>query len=239
MNWHARYLQQANWTRTLRSYLFHKAGIDRAKRVLEVGCGTGAVLAEITSPAARHGLDLDPAALDQCRIHASAAELTRGDALSLPYSDGSFDIVFCHFLLLWVRDPLQAVCEMARVGKTVIACAEPDHGQRVDGPPELEKLGRLQTESLRRQGADPTFGARLAETFHRAGIHIREAGPIQSQETMRSAAEWEQEWEVLESDLAGIVSGEEIRRLKSIESRARGQGRRVMHIPTYFAWGKT
>jgi ubiquinone/menaquinone biosynthesis C-methylase UbiE len=45
MNWHNRFLQQAGWTRDLRTYLFAQAGIERARRVLEVGCGTGAVLA--------------------------------------------------------------------------------------------------------------------------------------------------------------------------------------------------
>ena len=42
MDWHKRYTQQATWTRDLRSYLFEKAGLANARRVLEVGCGTGA-----------------------------------------------------------------------------------------------------------------------------------------------------------------------------------------------------
>jgi hypothetical protein len=44
MDWHSRYLQQAGWTSKLRGYLFQRAGVDKASRVLEVGCGTGAVL---------------------------------------------------------------------------------------------------------------------------------------------------------------------------------------------------
>ena len=83
MNWHARYIQQSAWTRDLRAYLFEKAGLTRARRVLEVGCGTGAILSMLKTSAALHGLDLDPAALTQCRIHAPAASLTRGDALHL------------------------------------------------------------------------------------------------------------------------------------------------------------
>ncbi len=239
MNWHARYLQQAAWTRDLRTYLFDKAGIEDARRVLEVGCGTGAVLREIHSPASLHGLDLEPASLAECRIHASAASLTRGDAHRLPFPDKSFDIVYCHFLLLWVRDPLQVVNEMARVGRTVLALAEPDYSQRVDEPAELKKLGGWQMEALVRQGANPSFGARLAETFYQAGIQLIETGPIQSAEKKRSAEEWENEWAVIEADLAESVSGEDIQKMKVLDENARRSGERVLHVPTYFAWGKS
>ena len=47
MNWHLRYIQQANWTRELREYLFQRTGMATAERVLEVGCGTGAILGEV------------------------------------------------------------------------------------------------------------------------------------------------------------------------------------------------
>jgi len=73
MNWHLRYIQQAAWTRDLRAYLFDKVGLTRARRVLEVGCGTGAILAELKTPASLHGLDLQPSALTECRVHAPAA----------------------------------------------------------------------------------------------------------------------------------------------------------------------
>src|SRR3972149_6312868 len=99
MDWHRRYLQQAGWTRELRFYLFDRAGLAHADKVLEVGCGTGAILGEISSRASLHGLDLDASALAQCRVHASTASLVRGDARDLPYFDETFDIVYCHFLL--------------------------------------------------------------------------------------------------------------------------------------------
>jgi ubiquinone/menaquinone biosynthesis C-methylase UbiE len=239
MNWHTRYLQQAAWTRNLRTYLFEKAGIANARRVLEVGCGAGAVLREIHSPASLHGLDVEPDSLSMCRIHAPAASLARGDAHSLPYPDNSFDIVYCHFLLLWVKNPLQVVREMARVGHTVLALAEPDYSRRVDNPATLEELGKLQTQALIRQGANPSFGARLAETFYQAGIQLIETGPIQSAEKKRSAEEWQDEWAVIEADLAESVSSEDIQRIKVLDENARKNERRVLHVPTYFAWGKS
>jgi len=252
MNWHDRYVQQAGWTRDLRNYLFDKAGLKSAHRVLEVGCGTGAILSELDSSVSLtctgvrcqcHGLDLDAGALVDARVHAPAATLVRGDALSLPYADFTFDITFCHFLLLWVRDPLQAVREMARVTRRqgqgyVLALAEPDHTARVDKPDSLVQLGRWQTEALRKQGADVSFGARLADTFARAGIEIVETGSIQRSGREASVSEQEKEWAVIQADLAGVVPGEDIHKMKLLDEEAHAQGERVLHVPTYFVWGR-
>ena len=241
MDWHIRYLQQASWTQELREYLFQRTGVVDAERVLEVGCGTGAVLSgmQTRSP---HGLDLRYDSLMEARVHAPAVCLTCGDALELPYADESFEVSFCHFLLLWVRDPQRAVSEMKRVtrrGGHVLALAEPDYSARVDEPVELAGLGRWQAGSLRRQGADPSLGARLADLFYRAGIELVETGAIQRRENeaLRSS-EGELEWAVMVHDLAGSVPLEELRRLKEVDVRARAHGTRILHIPTYFAWGR-
>lgn len=239
MNWHARYLQQAAWTRELREYLFDKAGLADANRVLEVGCGTGAVLREIHSSASLYGFDLQLASLAECRIHAPLVSLTHGDAHFLPYEDRSFDIVFCHFLLLWVDDPLQVVREMARVGRIVLALAEPDYSQRLDEPAPLKTLGEWQTEALIRQGANPCFGASLAETFYQSGIRLIETGPMQLAEKKRSADEWENEWTMIEADLADSIAAEDIQKMKVLEEQARRRGERVLNVPTFFAWGKS
>ena len=240
MDWHRRYLQQAKWTRDLRAYLFKRAGLNEGSRVLEVGCGTGAILAELPGEASLHGLDIDLAALMQCHLHASSAALAQGDALELPCLSNTFDIVYCHFLLLWVHDPLQALFEMRRVAKTgahIIAFAEPDYTARIDEPRELAPLGEWQTESLRRQGADPALGKRLGDLFFRAGIKLIEIGTIEGAESKPSAEDWETEWAVLESDLTGLVTSDDLHKMKHLDQEARLRDERTLHVPTYFAWG--
>jgi ubiquinone/menaquinone biosynthesis C-methylase UbiE len=214
--------------------------LKTAHSVLEVGCGTGAILSELTVPAL-HGLDLEAGSLAECRTRrdAPAASLTQGDGHFLPYPDKSFDIVYCHYLLLWVKDPLQVLCEMARVGSCVLALAEPDYSQRVDEPSALKPLGGWQMEALRRQGANPAFGASLAETFYQAGIKLIETGPIQGGAVLKSVREWETEWAVIQSDLAGIVPESEIRKMKEMDETARKNNDRTLYVPTFFAWGKT
>ncbi len=276
MNWHNRYIQQAAWTRELRSYVFDKVGLFRARRVLEVGCGTGAILNEIAiaqpeniisansadiSRSAKspdfaqgpdssdfamqislYGLDLAPAALAVCRTYAPRAILTRGDVLSLPYADQTFDITYCHFLLLWVKDPLRALREMKRATASsgyVLALAEPDYTARIDRPDAMAMLGKWQNAALEKQGADIALGSRLAGMFYQAGIRIIETGAIQSrgQETL-TRAEQENEWTVLEADLAGSVSRRDMRSMKRLHAQASRRGERLLNIPTYFAWGQ-
>jgi hypothetical protein len=146
--------------------------------------------------------------------------------------------VYCHFLLLWVNDPLQALREMKRVSrKHVIAFAEPDYSQRFDKPDELVPLGKWQTEALHRQGANPGFGGRLAGSFFQAGMEIIETGTIQGAGNEPSLEDWEMEWAVIESDLAGSVPGEDIQKMKLLDQAARERGARVLHVPTHFAWG--
>jgi len=242
MDWHSRFLQQAAWTRDLRVYLFERAGLTRARRVLEVGCGTGAILSDLATPAPIHGLDLEPVRLAEARRHVPAAALVCGNALGLPYPSRIFDITFCHFLLLWVRDPLLALLEMKRVtrpGGALLALAEPDYDSRVDKPDALAPLGRWQAESLRRQGADPGLGRRLAVLFQQAGIQPIETGTLRGGgERLPVSAERNLEWAVLEADLAGWVPAQEIRRMKLLDEQAWERGERVLHVPTYFAWGK-
>ena len=241
MDWHSRFLQQASWTRDLRLYLFERAGLPRAQRVLEVGCGTGAVLSGINPPVAVHGLDLDRGRLAEAGGYAPQARLVCGEALDLPYPAAVFDITFCHFLLLWLSHPLEALIEMKRVtrpGGSILALAEPDHESRVDEPEELALLGRWQAESLRRQGADPGLGGRLANLFSQAGIQPIETGIIRGEDGKSLPGDRAQEWAVLESDLAGWVPTYEIRRLKKLDEQAWQKGERILFVPTHFAWGK-
>ena len=249
MNWHHRYLVQAGWTRELRTYLFQKAGFSSARRVLEVGCGTGAILCDesqdhskLNSDTGRYGIDRSAATLDECRIHAPGAFLTRGDAVNLPYADNSFDITYCHYLLLWVNDPFSTLIEMKRVTKLkgyIIALAEPDYISRVDQPEEISWLGKRQTQSLMEQGADVRIGSRVADLFYEAGINILETGIIKNRnKEALTSEEWENEWAVLIADLAGIIAKEEMQEMKHLDEQAWRHGEHEMYIPTYFAWGQ-
>lgn len=244
VNWHARFTQQAGWTSTLRSHLYQQAGLQAASRVLEVGCGTGAILADLpaSTHARLHGLDLDAARLKEARQHVPTACHVNGNALDLPYPGRVFDLCLCHFLLLWVGDPVRCLREMRRVtraGGAILVMAEPDYAHRVDTPAAMLRLGQLQTQSLRSQGADPEIGARLPDLFERAGIQLLEKGSLQrmAPEALKPE-DWELEWDVLEADLAGLLPVTELASLKQVDLQARLKGERSLFVPTHYAWGR-
>ncbi len=248
MDWHSRFLQQAGWTAQLRRFVFQQTGLRPGVRILEVGCGSGAVLSTIRALSGPieinlFGLDIERAYLQQAAENVPLSYLTQADALHLPFPAGFFDIIYCHFLLLWLSDPLAALIEMrraARPGAFIIAFAEPDYGGRLDHPEELSELGWLQEQSLRRQGANPRLGRRLKAIFRQAGLIHLEVGVLGAQwQGSLSAQEIELEWQVVEHDLKSSLSNEKLARLRQLDWDAWQANERTLFIPTFYAYGQT
>jgi SAM-dependent methyltransferase len=243
-DWHLRYLQQARWTLPLRLYLLDKAGLPDVRAILEVGCGTGALLTELVgnSHANIYGLDINTRYLTLAAENAPLVRLTCGDALRLPYRDSHFDIVLCHFLLLWVVDPMQVIREMARVtrfGGAVIIAAEPDYGGRIDYPLELSAIGQGQAVALRRQGANPNIGRQLARLLIQNRIKEIETGVLGGQWKVPALpGDWQIEWQVVQSDLQDIIPGRQLDALKIADTQAWQSGERILFVPTFYAWGR-
>jgi ubiquinone/menaquinone biosynthesis C-methylase UbiE len=239
-DWHARYQQQAGWTRPLRQHLFAQSNADKAQRILEVGCGTGALLCEMPTGPFTCGLDHDLTALRFAHQVTSATLLT-GKAERLPFAASSFDLSFCHFLLLWLPNPFAALCEMRRVtapGGMILALAEPDYGGRIDYPPSLSALGQLQTQALQQQGANPYIGRSLASLFQRAGLQQVQTGVLGGFWNHQATSSTDElEWLVLREDLQNLCSTTELDALQKTEQEAQQRGERLLYIPTFYALG--
>lgn len=242
--WHSRFSQQVCWTRSVRQYIFQKIGLASFSRILEVGCGTGALLESLAQdgPAITTGLDINLHYLHFASGRLPLVGFTQGDALSLPLENQIFDVTLCHFLLLWLTDPFKAICEMVRVtrqGGYVVALAEPDYPARIDFPPALEPLGHFQQLSLKQQGADVSMGRQLRRLFTQSGLVNVEAGVLGGQWSAGfSSVDHELEWQVMEQDLSGIVPSQELSRLREIDRSAWMNGERVLFVPTFYALGQ-
>lgn len=83
-----------------------------ARRVLEIGCGTGRLLARVRAPV-RVGIDIAPAMLARARAHID--HLVVADGHCLPFAAGSFDVVLAGKGVFRYLDYERAFAECARV----------------------------------------------------------------------------------------------------------------------------
>jgi demethylmenaquinone methyltransferase/2-methoxy-6-polyprenyl-1,4-benzoquinol methylase len=87
-------------------------------RVLDLGCGTGALTAPLGDRAAVVGLDVSGAMLAQARTRSRrnhGARFVQGSAFRLPFRDGAFTAVASAFVLRNLDDLPAALAEASRV----------------------------------------------------------------------------------------------------------------------------
>jgi demethylmenaquinone methyltransferase/2-methoxy-6-polyprenyl-1,4-benzoquinol methylase len=96
------------------------AELQEDGRALDVACGSGKLSLALRrrAPAALVvGLDFSAGMLEQASARAPGPRYVRGDALRLPFADGSFDAATIAFGLRNLADPELGLREMARVLK--------------------------------------------------------------------------------------------------------------------------
>ena len=116
------------WSRLLSPQLADLAGVRAGQRVLDVGCGPGALLAELVG---RVGTDA-VAGVDPSGSYVAAAqerypgvEIRVATAERLPFPDDGFDASLAQLVVHFMTDPVAGLREMARVtrpGGVVVAC---------------------------------------------------------------------------------------------------------------------
>ncbi|HSO94223.1 MAG TPA: methyltransferase domain-containing protein [Candidatus Dormibacteraeota bacterium] len=150
-------------------------------RVLEVGCGTGAIARRVASrvvPGRVVGLDREPEQISSAReLSANTySNLTFevGSAEELPYPEGDFDVAYCRFLLEHLSNPSRALAEMARVvrpGGWVCALEwAPDCLVMYPDCPNVRKAWQAIYSFQTSTGVDPHVGRRLYELFRQVGM---------------------------------------------------------------------
>ena len=174
------------------------AGVRQGQRALDVGCGPGALTAELVrrlGPEAVSAVDPSEPFVAAVRGRCPGADVRRAAAEHLPFEDGVFDVTLAQLVVHFMTDPVAGLREMTRVtrrGGVVGACVWDHAGGK--GPLTVFWQAVLELDPAARDESG-LAGAReghLAELFGRAGLGDAEAGTM----TVRVPyATFEQWWE--------------------------------------------
>jgi len=190
------------FARLLDNYVARLA-LPPSAQVLEVGCGTGAVLRSI---ARRDDFSGKALGVDQCGHFIDAANgfarservdgriaFQIGDAHRLMFPDATFDVVIAHTLISHVTAPLAVLGEMTRVvrpGGTVVVF-DGDYASLTYAYPDHD-FGRLVDEALVNATFNnprimrdlprllPELGLKLADAWGDAVVEIGQASYFKS-----------------------------------------------------------
>ena len=102
------------------------AGVGVGDKVLDVGCGPGALTAHLHSAGARiAAIDPSPPFVDAIRMRFPDVDVRQGTAEELPYDTAAFDAALAQLVVHFMTDPVAGLRQMARVtrsGGVIAAC---------------------------------------------------------------------------------------------------------------------
>jgi ubiquinone/menaquinone biosynthesis C-methylase UbiE len=150
--------------------------------LLDVGAGSGTIsvsFAKLIPDGHVTGVDLNPNILPRARAVAEMAgvkniEFQQGSIYKLPFADETFDVTFCHQVLVHIGTPWDALREMLRVTKRggIVASREGDYETECVWPEhaELSKFHKLMAGLMSSGGGTSTAGRQLLSWALKAGV---------------------------------------------------------------------
>src|SRR5262245_47183532 len=157
------------------------AGLRRGMRVADLGCGVGTVTALLAEIVGREGhvvgIDASGAQLAQARerlkLSGATVSFVEASATDTGLPRGSFDLVYCRFLLLHLPDPDKALREMHALLRPggVLVCEDGDVTSAGSEPPSaLDAFADLFGRLGPKRGVDYTLGRRLFHLVQATGF---------------------------------------------------------------------
>lgn len=186
------------YSRRLSSKLADLAGVREGQRALDVGCGPGALTAELVGrlgPGAVAAVDPSAPFVAAARARNPEVDVRQASAEQLPFDDGMFDAALAQLVVHFMANPVAGLGEMARVTRRngVVAACVWDHAGG-EGPLSLfwqvaRELDPDIDDESRLAGARE---GHLAELFEAAGLREVEATKLDASLEHPSFADW---WE--------------------------------------------
>jgi len=157
-------------------------GAHAGQRVLDVGCGPGALTAELVrrlGPDAVAAVDPSEPFVAAVRTRNPGIDARLSAAEDLPYPEGTFDVTFAQLVVHFMTDPVAGLAEMARVTRAdgvVAACVWDLAGGQAPISPFWQAARDLDSGAEDESGRAGARAGHLSELLEAAGLrHIEEA----------------------------------------------------------------
>jgi ubiquinone/menaquinone biosynthesis C-methylase UbiE len=186
------------YSSTLAPQLADFAGIEAEQRVLDVGCGPGAltrVLVERVGAENVSAVDPSEQFVAAARERHPGVGVQRASAEELPFADDTFDAALAQLVVHFMTDPVRGLREMARVtrqGGVVAACVWDHAGGQTPLAPFWETVHELDPEAADESGLAGGREGHLSELFAQAGLREIEQTILHVQVEHDDFDEW---WE--------------------------------------------
>jgi SAM-dependent methyltransferase len=165
------------YSRLLSPQMVDLAGVRSGQRVIDVGCGPGALIAELVTrvgPKSVTGVDPSEPFVAAARARNPGVDVQRAPAEHLPFPDATFDAALAQLVVHFMSDPVGGLAEMARVTRSdgVVAACVWDHGGG-QGPLSLfwEAARELDPSVADESELAGARAGHLGELFAAAGLH--------------------------------------------------------------------
>ena len=180
----------------LSSQLANLAGVRARQRVIDVGCGPGALTAELVArlgPEAIAAVDPSEPFVAAARARNPGVDVQTASADDLPYPDGGFDAALAQLVVHFMSDPVAGLAEMARVtrqGGVVAACVWDYGGGQSPLRVFWQAARELDAEVDDESGLPGTREGHLAELMVAAGLRDVEQATLTSSLEHQSFDDW-------------------------------------------------
>ncbi len=184
------------WSRLLAPSLADFAGIRAGQRVIDVGCGTGMLTAELVARVgSANVVAVEPSGpfVAAMRRRFPGVVLYQAPAERLPVPDATFDATLAQLVVHFMSDPVAGLREMARVthpGGTVAACVW-DFGGGRDALADFWASARILFPEIHDESG--RAGAReghLGQLMAAAGLRDIQEGVLTVQLAIPTFDEW-------------------------------------------------
>ena len=155
-------------------------GVDVGQRVLDVGCGPGALTAELVrrlGPDAVAAVDPSEPFVAAARARHPGVDVRLSSAENLPYPDRTFDATLAQLVVHFMTDPVAGIAEMARVTRAdgvVAACVWDLAGGRAPVSPFWQAARELHTGVQDESGLAGARAGHLRELFEAVALRAVE-----------------------------------------------------------------